>query len=83
MNHATSACIVWCKHLDDNGSDIEGHERVCCHEEVKQAADMGQVVHAVRKPGDEPTQGKEWRYFCCSQLVMYLLISLHTYGADR
>ena len=76
------AYVRCCRHLDDDGSDIEGHERVCRHEEVKQAADVSQIVHAVRKPGDEPTQGEEGRYFCGSQLVMYLLISLHKCGRD-
>ena len=76
------ACVRCCRHLDDDGSDIEGHERVCRHEEIEQAADVSQVVHAVSKPGDEPTQGEEWRNFCSSQPVMYLLISLHTYGRD-
>ncbi|KAA6419408.1 MAG: photosystem II reaction center Psb28 [Trebouxia sp. A1-2] len=55
----------------------KGHQRVCCHEEIKQAADMLEIVHAVSEPGYEPPQGKEWRHFCSSQLVMHFSISLY------
>ncbi len=65
------------KYLDDNSSDVEGHQRVCCHEEIKQSADMLEIVHAVSKPGYEPSQGKEGRHFCSSQLVMHFSISLY------
>ena len=46
------------------------------NKEVKQAADLLQVIYAVGKPGDEPAQGKVGRHFCAGQMVMDLFISL-------
>lgn len=76
MGHSTGVCSLDNEYLDDNSSDVEGHQRVCCHEEIKQAADMLEIVHAVSEPGYEPPQAKEWRHFCSSQLVMHFSISL-------
>ena len=80
MGHGTGVCSLDNEYLDDNDSDVEGHQRVCCHEEIKQAAGMLQVVHAVSEPGYEPSQGKEGRHFCSSQLVMHFSISLYIGG---
>ena len=75
--HSTGMCSLDSEYLDDYSSDVERHQRVCCHEEIKQAADVLEVVHAVSKPRYEPSQGKEGRHFCSSQLVMHLSISLY------
>lgn len=55
---------------------------MCSDKEVKQAADLLQVIYAVGKPGDEPAEGKIGWHFCTGQMVMDFFISLYSKGQE-